>query len=621
MPKKDFETALKEIRGPSKNNSIFDFLIFTNELLSKKELGYVTLTYLLYVFRHDIMNRQKHNAYFDAFSPLGNTKLKNGCKYFEKLPFSYSLIGHNPPIEVLLSCLPECCTNDQLMKRRIKTNTEIKKKLFTPISELDKYYLTQQCIDVFNTRLKSELPDEEKILLTSNNEYAFLKGYAYDTVFILNEIMSKKDYSEIDYKGLAKKYFEKNPYVTEIDETKKELLVNAFDYGPVLVISGAAGTGKTTAIKHFSNILSNTRILYLASTNSAVENLKRRIGINDIRSPYDFKTVERFLHTDSSLLSFYDIVVIDECSTISNKDFKDVLKKKVFDRMVLVGDEEQIESIKFGNWFGLLKRYMSSTYELKDTHRTKDDNLLSLWKLVRSYDNDLVEKICNGGFIETVNNDIFNTTSEDEVILCLAYDGLYGINNINRYKQEINKGKLVSWSVWSFKEGDRILFNESYYFRDYFYNNQKGLLEAISEEENKVVFKVKVPFEQSNNHDSTDYVKYLSEESDNSFDRYLIYIDKNSEDDEENSSKRTIVPFQLGYALSIHKSQGLEYESVKVVLTEEVEDSVSHNIFYTAITRCKKKLKIYCEKESLQRIVSRFEKVDYDKELKLLESI
>ncbi|WP_366123861.1 helicase C-terminal domain-containing protein [uncultured Campylobacter sp.] len=47
----------------------------------------------------------------------------------------------------------------------------------------------------------------------------------------------------------------------------------------------------------------------------------------------------------------------------------------------------------------------------------------------------------------------------------------------------------------------------------------------------------------------------------------------------------------MAYAISIHKSQGLEYDSVKIVITREIEENISHNIFYTAITRAKKYLK------------------------------
>ena len=54
-----------------------------------------------------------------------------------------------------------------------------------------------------------------------------------------------------------------------------------------------------------------------------------------------------------------------------------------------------------------------------------------------------------------------------------------------------------------------------------------------------------------------------------------------------------MAPFQVAYAVSIHKAQGLEYDSVKIVITNEAEERITHNIFYTAITRAKKKLKVY----------------------------
>ena len=62
----------------------------------------------------------------------------------------------------------------------------------------------------------------------------------------------------------------------------------------------------------------------------------------------------------------------------------------------------------------------------------------------------------------------------------------------------------------------------------------------------------------------------------------------------------------IAYAVSIHKAQGLEYESVKVVITRDVDEKITHNIFYTAITRSKKHLKIYWSPESQQKILSNF---------------
>lgn len=70
--------------------------------------------------------------------------------------------------------------------------------------------------------------------------------------------------------------------------------------------------------------------------------------------------------------------------------------------------------------------------------------------------------------------------------------------------------------------------------------------------------------------------------------------------------KKTIVPFQLAYAVSIHKAQGLEYRSVKVVIPSSNAEKITHGIFYTAITRAKEKLKIYWSSETMQEVVAGF---------------
>ncbi len=66
----------------------------------------------------------------------------------------------------------------------------------------------------------------------------------------------------------------------------------------------------------------------------------------------------------------------------------------------------------------------------------------------------------------------------------------------------------------------------------------------------------------------------------------------------------SVVPFQVAYAVSIHKAQGLEYDSVKIVITNETEERITHNIFYTAITRAKNKLKVYWSPETGQSVLS-----------------
>ena len=69
---------------------------------------------------------------------------------------------------------------------------------------------------------------------------------------------------------------------------------------------------------------------------------------------------------------------------------------------------------------------------------------------------------------------------------------------------------------------------------------------------------------------------------------------------------KSIIPFQLAYAVSIHKAQGLEYQSVKIVIPQSNSEKISHGIFYTAITRTKQKLKIYWSADTMQDIIESF---------------
>lgn len=614
----DFETKMLEIKGSDQNNQLYDFLKYTNKKISKHELGFKTLTYLLYVFKHDIMKKQKCPIGEEC---LGITNLSNRCRHFESFPFSFSLLGHNPQLEDLTECLLDYCSQDQMLKRKVAINTEYQKMLFTPIDELNKYYLVDDLIDEFNARLPEELQNST-LQKTPDSKYVYIKNYVSDTRYILNKLLSKTRIGYPSYSELASKYLSTHSDI-DIDEDKITLLKNAFSNSAIVSINGAAGTGKTTVIKHLSEILSISKILYLSCTNASVQNLRRRVGFGTNRSTEDFVTIDKFLRRNDIDWSIYNLLVVDECSTVSNSEMSKVLKKKEFERIVLVGDEEQIESIKFGNWFGILNiRLGAGAYNLSMNHRTQDNNLRFLWETTREYKDNLETIVSSGNWLKELNNNLFEKGPlQEEIILCLNYDGLYGINNINRYMQELNNGKVVSWNVWTFKVGDNILFNESYYFRDYFYNNQKGIIEAIEEFENEVVFQVAVQREPGNNHYSKDYIQYITTDENDKYDHYKILISRKDDDDEEETTKAKIVPFQLGYAISIHKSQGLEFDSVKIVITKEVEESISHNIFYTAITRCKKQLGIYTDKDSLNKIINSFTKTDYYKDSCILEQI
>ena len=88
-------------------------------------------------------------------------------------------------------------------------------------------------------------------------------------------------------------------------------------------------------------------------------------------------------------------------------------------------------------------------------------------------------------------------------------------------------------------------------------------------------------------------------------------VDNYVDDDENERSSKAVIPFQVAYAISIHKAQGLEYDSVKIVITNQIEELITHNIFYTAITRARKELKIYWTPETQQHILGNMNLISY----------
>ena len=81
----------------------------------------------------------------------------------------------------------------------------------------------------------------------------------------------------------------------------------------------------------------------------------------------------------------------------------------------------------------------------------------------------------------------------------------------------------------------------------------------------------------------------------------------------EDYQKNYLVPFRVAYAMSIHKAQGLEYASAKIIISDAVEPLITPNIFYTAITRTTAKLQIYSTAKALKPICERMENEFGDK--------
>lgn len=188
-------------------------------------------------------------------------------------------------------------------------------------------------------------------------------------------------------------------------------------------------------------------------------------------------------------------------------------------------------------------------------------------------------------------------------ILCLNYDGKFGLNNMNSYFQNANTETAVVWRDWKYKVGDHILFNDTDRF-SLLYNNLKGRIVQIELFDSRIRFTVDVEIpltEQDCQNDGIEFIDIIDDVTRIRFDVFDFEEEMADED-----RKKAIVPFQLAYAVSIHKAQGLEYRSVKVVIPSSNAEKITHGIFYTAITRAKEKLKIYWSSETMQEVVAGF---------------
>lgn len=338
-----------------------------------------------------------------------------------------------------------------------------------------------------------------------------------------------------------------------------------------------------------------------------------------------FMTVDGFINDKTDV--DYDCIFIDECSTIDNRHMLDVIKK-INDAalLVLAGDIYQIESIDFGNWFYYAKDIIdrNSIVELTNTWRTENHDLITLWDEVRFKRKYMTEILSlNGEYSENISEDIFNHEYEDCVVLCLNYDGRFGLNNINNYFQENNKSPKFTWHEWCYKVGDPVLFNDNKRFRQ-LYNNLKGRIIKIEKNENSITFfiEVKIILTGSDVSDTNLVIVEVLDES--TIVMFTVYENDGgtTEEEREESKICSIVPFQVAYAVSIHKAQGLEYDEVKVVIPHDNCESISHGIFYTAITRARKRLTLYWSADTMHDIVNSFYKEENTgKSLQIIKSI
>ena len=641
-----FATVRNQLVPQTKAIHFFDCLETCRNLIKQNAPGSNILRYLLHHMTNRVIKKQyKDNwrwshlegrwEHIGGNPYLSNLYLDYKCIPFDEMPFCSGLKNHVPSLSDLFECLDSNGREHEILAWVVQNNTEKQNMLFTPLekNEDGKYKLgyfndVEALISIYNQKLYcSEKQQLRKMIIKYN--HLFIEHYKKDTVSIITAIKDLSQSGIENYTNLVNYWMQTTKQVNCPE--KREALLNMFSQSKVALIYGSAGTGKSYLINHISNLFSAKSRLYLAQTNPAVNNLRRKVTAS---ANSTFMTISKFTSKNYTGKTDFDILIIDECSTVNNHDMRAVLERASFELLVLVGDTYQIESIEFGNWFDAVRFFLpkTSTCELTKPYRSDSEALLRVWNDVRKMEDDIYDLLQTYGYSVDLDKSIFAPAAENEVILCLNYGGLYGINNINHFLQEINTGKEIWRGVQRYKVGDPILFNDT---ADKFFtktddqipvihNNMTGRIvdfELLNEGKANEGIQFDVEIDRpliDMDTKNMDFTIISNTANGNSVIRFIVNKTKTTDEDDDGISK-TLVPFQIAYAVSIHKAQGLEYDSVKIIITDEIDELITHSIFYTAITRARKSLKIYWTQPVEEKVLAQIKPYDNRKDVALMK--
>ena len=536
------------------------------------------------------------------------------------------MYGHNPSYEKLIKCINPNLYYEDVFARKVRQIASKKQSLFTDKKELEiEYEDVDACIKAYNEYLKKMCVYkwENYELHLYDDRYIYMYDEVQKLKSIINKLEKKayKNYEENIYKKMNEFIKSKK----ELNEEQRKALENGFRDSNILILNGEAGSGKTELIcNYLTEFFLEKEILYIATTNSVVNNMKKRVNKlfkGEIYPNLNFINVSSATKNSMNV----DVVFFDECKSINNLNMFRILEKINFKYAVFVGDIGQIPSVGVGNWFNIACQRLES-FELTTQHRTDDKKLIKIWQKVRNFDKSIIKLLSEEKMIEMISEEMYSKKDEDEIILCLNYGGPYGINSINSYFQNNNNNKEHRIKELIYKINDPIVFNEvanNDYYGGVIYNNLKGNIKDIVETDENIFFSIEldkyVAKEELNDISNIEVLTY-NPISNKTILCFKIQKENDNDDyDYEGEVYRCLIPFNVGYAVSIHKSQGSQYNSVKLIITPESEEIINNEIFYTAITRARKYLKIYITNESAKEKLNIISEKEESQDINFIE--
>ncbi len=488
-----------------------------------------------------------------------------------------------------------------------------KEMLFNSTSdllELDLYeYKDKFCdaLDGLSLDKTIKLLNHKGLEIVMFSKYYFYENAVAQKLSLLNQsVITKK----LELDDEIKSFEERNNILFHSEQ--KDAIINAINNG-VSVITGGPGTGKTTIIKCIIEILKQNKLDYilLAPTGRASKRLSDSTG-------EEAKTIHRALEVaegaDGALSRFtYNennplktkAVIIDEVSMVDVSLMCSLCKALPRDcKLILVGDKDQLPSVGAGNVLGdILQSGTIKISMLTKIYRQAENSLIiTNAHLINSGKMPVIDNSSNDFFFEEHNsldatmNAIVNMVtsrlpkftgldSTQIQVLAPMKAGVCGIDNLNKILQDkINPPSIKKMEIVIgeniFRVGDKVMQTANNY------NLVWSKLNNFIEEEGEGVFNGDIGY--------IDAIDYQTGETGVLFEdgRHCTY------------PRTDIGQLSLAYAITIHKSQGSEFDVVIIPAIGGPSMILTRNLIYTAVTRAKKMVVIVGEKQNLKRMVS-----------------
>ena len=442
----------------------------------------------------------------------------------------------------------------------------------------------------------AEAAEEREIILyhAAEGDFVYLDIYYHAEDFIASRITAKLAFSSPEEFDCAKAIAqeEQDSGITYAEQQKKAISA-AFSRG-IMVLTGGPGTGKTTTLNGVIHLCvkAGSTVLLAAPTGRAAKRMTELTG-------REAKTIHRLLGTeydDNGQLSFRhneqnqlqaDVIIVDEVSMVDTLLFAGLLRAvRLSARIILVGDADQLPSVGAGQLLQtLIESKRIPVVRLTEIFRQAQESCIirSAHRIVSGEMPDLLEKQSDFFFFDRRDaneaaaflRDLYSrrlpqaygfTPQNDIQVISPTRKGILGTVTLNQMLQEtVNPpqyGKMVMKNLfYSFREGDKVMQIQNQYEMEWTKDSERGAgifngdMGTVTEI-NKAANTMKVDFDG----------------------RIVTYRPDQLEQ------------LELAYAVTVHKSQGSEFEAVILVLPEGKDRLSYRSLLYTAVTRARKLL-------------------------------